>query len=397
MRRRRRSRRSSPTARPRSPGCGPAARCSTDGRRARSPAPARAGTRAFRVVHAGGDATGAEVERALVAAAAGAGPAAAHRARRRRRAARPARRRRRPRRARRRRPSRRAARARGAAGHRRATGSSTRAPRNPATATGDGIALALRAGATAADLEFVQFHPTVLYTGPGRRPAAAGHRGGARRGRGAASTATGRRFMTGVHPLADLAPRDVVAAAITRRLAETGADCVYLDATASPDFAAPVPDRARRLPGRGRRPGARADPGDARPRTTPAAASSPTCDGRTAVPGPLRRGRGGPHRPARREPAGVQQPARGPGRRRAGGAGGGRRPGAGRAPAPARPARARRPRCRSRTARVVQRAMSAARRDRPRRRRARRGVGRRRGGDRPRVADATGPASRTRR
>ncbi|WP_219419052.1 L-aspartate oxidase [Pseudonocardia nigra] len=111
---------------------------------------------------------------------------------------------------------------------------------NPETATGDGIALALRAGATAADLEFVQFHPTVLYTedllagSSNRRAPAVGRRPlvtEAVRGEGAVLLdRAGRRFMTAVHPLADLAPRDVVAAAITRTLADTGADCVHLDA-----------------------------------------------------------------------------------------------------------------------------------------------------------------------
>ncbi|GAA5119665.1 L-aspartate oxidase [Pseudonocardia adelaidensis] len=107
---------------------------------------------------------------------------------------------------------------------------------NPATSTGDGVALALRAGATVADLEFVQFHPTVLYTGPavGRRPLVTE----AVRGEGGVLLdRAGRRFMTGVHPLADLAPRDVVAKAITRTLTATGADCVHLDGTAIPDFA----------------------------------------------------------------------------------------------------------------------------------------------------------------
>jgi L-aspartate oxidase len=102
---------------------------------------------------------------------------------------------------------------------------------NPAVATGDGIALALRAGASVADLEFVQFHPTVLYTANrarGSRPLVTE----AVRGEGAVLVgADGRRVMTGVHPLEDLAPRDVVSAAINQRMAETGAECVYLDAT----------------------------------------------------------------------------------------------------------------------------------------------------------------------
>ncbi|WP_026423672.1 L-aspartate oxidase [Actinokineospora inagensis] len=105
---------------------------------------------------------------------------------------------------------------------------------NPEVATGDGLALALRAGAPVADVEFVQFHPTVLYTGQGARgrcPLVTE----AVRGEGAVLVdATGARVMEGVHPLADLAPRDVVAAAITRHMAlERGGidDHVFLDAT----------------------------------------------------------------------------------------------------------------------------------------------------------------------
>jgi len=102
---------------------------------------------------------------------------------------------------------------------------------NPPVSTGDGVALALRAGAEAADLEFVQFHPTVLWLGPrarGRQPLISE----AVRGEGAVLVdASGRRFMTGRHRLADLAPRDVVAKAIMNVMTETGTDHVYLDGT----------------------------------------------------------------------------------------------------------------------------------------------------------------------
>ncbi|MCU1665282.1 MAG: L-aspartate oxidase [Pseudonocardia sp.] len=219
----------------------------TDGRLART---REGGHSAFRVVHAGGDATGAEVERALVAASSdrrlplltghvavdavrdelGAvvgltvlddaglpgvlwAPAVLL----------------------------------ASGGYGQLYASTT----NPGEATGDGVALALRAGATAADLEFVQFHPTVLYAhdpfarSSSRRTPAVGRRPlvtEAVRGEGAVLLdRAGRRFMTGVHPLADLAPRDVVAAAITRTLAETGAECVHLDATAIPQFALRFP------------------------------------------------------------------------------------------------------------------------------------------------------------
>ncbi|WP_255491748.1 MULTISPECIES: L-aspartate oxidase [unclassified Actinotalea] len=101
---------------------------------------------------------------------------------------------------------------------------------NPVQATGDGLAAALRAGAAVADVEFVQFHPTVLWLGSGVKgqlPLVSE----AVRGEGAMLLDTdGVRFMPDVHPLAELAPRDVVAHAIVRRMAETGSDHVLLDA-----------------------------------------------------------------------------------------------------------------------------------------------------------------------
>ena len=101
---------------------------------------------------------------------------------------------------------------------------------NPAVSTGDGMAVALRAGAVLRDLEFVQFHPTVMYLGAeslGQQPLISE----AVRGEGAFLVDfEGHRFMQGVHELADLAPRDVVAKAITRRMQETGHPHMWLDA-----------------------------------------------------------------------------------------------------------------------------------------------------------------------
>src|SRR5271165_674695 len=104
-----------------------------------------------------------------------------------------------------------------------------RATTNPEGSTGDGIALALWAGVAVADIEFIQFHPTMLFDGhgDGRRPLISE----ALRGEGAILVdAQGRSVTAGVHPMGDLAPRDVVAAAVEARLAETGEQCVYLDA-----------------------------------------------------------------------------------------------------------------------------------------------------------------------
>ena len=103
---------------------------------------------------------------------------------------------------------------------------------NPSVSTGDGVAAALRAGATVRDLEFVQFHPTVAYLGArslGQQPLVSE----AVRGEGAFLVDDdGNRFMLGQHELADLAPRDVVAKAIRRRMDESGAGHVWLDARA---------------------------------------------------------------------------------------------------------------------------------------------------------------------
>jgi L-aspartate oxidase len=104
-----------------------------------------------------------------------------------------------------------------------------RATTNPEGSTGDGIALALWAGVGVTDLEFIQFHPTMLFDplGTGRRPLITE----ALRGEGAVlRDARGDSVTAGVHPMGDLAPRDVVAAAIDARLRETGDACVYLDA-----------------------------------------------------------------------------------------------------------------------------------------------------------------------
>jgi L-aspartate oxidase len=130
---------------------------------------------------------------------------------------------------------------------------------NPPLSTGDGIAAALRAGAVLADMEFVQFHPTALHIdgdpgppgyhsgGPPDPPVRPGdHSGGppdpprpliseAMRGEGAVlRDDDGSPVMAGVHPLGDLAPRDVVTRAVAVRMAATGARHLWLDATGIP-------------------------------------------------------------------------------------------------------------------------------------------------------------------
>ncbi|HAJ33969.1 MAG TPA: L-aspartate oxidase [Candidatus Atribacteria bacterium] len=99
---------------------------------------------------------------------------------------------------------------------------------NPDVATGDGIAMAYRGGAKVADLEFIQFHPTALH-----------HQGSPKfliseavRGEGAIlKNIKGEPFMLSYHPLAELAPRDIVARAITDQMKKTKSNYVYLDAT----------------------------------------------------------------------------------------------------------------------------------------------------------------------
>jgi L-aspartate oxidase len=188
-----------------------------------------------RVVHAGGDATGAEIERALVAAVLGSGADL---------------------------------RERWLASdllveHGRVVGVTALGPdgetpvrarhvlvatggagqcfavtTNPALSTGDGIAMAMRAGAVLADLEFMQFHPTALHHPSMPRPLLSE----ALRGEGAIlRDEQGTAFMRDEHPLADLAPRDVVAKAISRRCIDRDLEHLWLDATGIDHFAERFP------------------------------------------------------------------------------------------------------------------------------------------------------------
>jgi L-aspartate oxidase len=115
---------------------------------------------------------------------------------------------------------------------------------NPEVSTGDGVALALRAGAVVTDLEFVQFHPTAFVAPQtsSRRRAQQLLISEAVRGEGAYLVdGDGKRFMLGQHELAELAPRDIVAKGSHRAMLAAGADHVYLDARHVPELATRFP------------------------------------------------------------------------------------------------------------------------------------------------------------
>jgi L-aspartate oxidase len=121
---------------------------------------------------------------------------------------------------------------------------------NPPAATADGIAIAMRARAAVADLEFCQFHPTVLQL-PGETPFLVSE---AVRGEGAyLRDRAGRRFMLAEHEMAELAPRDVVARGIQKQMAADSTDHVYLDLRHldGPTMRRRFPTIARELDARG--------------------------------------------------------------------------------------------------------------------------------------------------
>ena len=121
---------------------------------------------------------------------------------------------------------------------------------NPKVATGDGVSMAWRAGATVTDLEFMQFHPTTLYVAGAPRHLISE----AVRGEGAKLVdRDGLSIMRDLHELADLAPRDVVSRAIVKHLAKSGESHVWLDARCmgSTGFSKRFPGLSRMLEGFG--------------------------------------------------------------------------------------------------------------------------------------------------
>jgi L-aspartate oxidase len=112
---------------------------------------------------------------------------------------------------------------------------------NPSVSTGDGVALALRAGAEIADVEFIQFHPTVLWRDDslsGQQPLISE----AVRGEGAVLVNDkGVHFMADKHQQGDLAPRDIVAIEIFKQMKESNSPHVWLDATKVQDFSVRFP------------------------------------------------------------------------------------------------------------------------------------------------------------
>lgn len=119
---------------------------------------------------------------------------------------------------------------------------------NPRVATADGVAMAWRAGASVADMAFMQFHPTALYVAGASRALISE----AVRGEGATLVdRSGRRFMVGEHERAELAARDVVSRAIVRHMAREGSPNVWMDARGVEEFGERFPGIAKTLEGVG--------------------------------------------------------------------------------------------------------------------------------------------------